>query len=93
MVLTAWWVCLAGAERGAISGIGRSSVRMRDLRESEILDYVATDEPHDKAGAYAVQGLGRNFVTAVVGPVDNVIGLPVAPVARALATFGIEATV
>lgn len=43
---------------------------------NEIRDYIATGEPMDKAGAYAVQGLGRKFVEKVDGPVSNVIGLP-----------------
>jgi septum formation protein len=55
-----------------------SRVAMRDASEEEIRDYVATGEPLDKAGAYAVQGLGARFVERVEGSRDNVIGLPVA---------------
>jgi len=54
-----------------------SEVSMRHADESEIRDYVATGEPMDKAGAYAVQGEGgRRFVEALVGSRSNVIGLP-----------------
>ncbi len=53
-----------------------SRVRMRPAERPEIEAYVATGEPLDKAGAYAVQGDGRRFVEAVEGSETNVIGLP-----------------
>jgi septum formation protein len=53
-----------------------SRVQMRDADESELRSYVATGEPLDKAGAYALQGEGRRFVTRVIGSESNVIGLP-----------------
>ncbi len=58
-----------------------SRVTMRDSSAEEIAAYVATGEPMDKAGAYAVQGEGARFVTKVEGSEDNVIGLPVSEVA------------
>jgi septum formation protein len=51
-------------------------VRMGDYSDGEIEAYVATGEPLDKAGAYAVQGLGSQFVVEVNGCLTNVIGLP-----------------
>lgn len=54
----------------------RSEVRFRNLSQSEILEYVATGEPMDKAGAYGLQGLGASFVDEVIGSRTNVIGLP-----------------
>lgn len=53
-----------------------SEVTMRAATPEEIRAYVATGEPLDKAGAYAVQGEGRRFVLAVAGSESNVIGLP-----------------
>ena len=53
-----------------------SEVVMRSADEAEIRDYVATGEPLDKAGAYALQGEGRRFVSRVEGSESNVIGLP-----------------
>ncbi|HEY5656572.1 MAG TPA: Maf family protein, partial [Myxococcota bacterium] len=53
-----------------------SRVSMRPAPREEILRYVATGEPLDKAGAYAVQGEGRCFVTGIEGSESNVIGLP-----------------
>lgn len=52
-------------------------VAFRDLSDEEIRDYVATGEPMDKAGAYAIQGGAAGFVASVEGSVTNVVGLPV----------------
>jgi septum formation protein len=54
-----------------------SRVRMRPAGRDEIRRYVATGEPLDKAGAYAAQGRGRDFIEEIVGSESNVIGLPV----------------
>jgi septum formation protein len=53
-----------------------TGVRIAPLSEEEILWYVATGEPRDKAGAYAVQGLGARFIESVDGSYTNVMGLP-----------------
>jgi septum formation protein len=53
-----------------------TAVRIAPLSEEEILWYVATGEPRDKAGAYAVQGLGARFIESVNGSYTNVMGLP-----------------
>ncbi|ADP83149.1 Maf family protein [Pseudofrankia inefficax] len=67
-----------------------STVRMRAFADDEIRAYVASGEPFDKAGAYAVQGLGGRLVAAVDGDLDNVIGLPTRTLRRLLAGFGVE---
>jgi septum formation protein len=54
----------------------RSIVKFAPLTADEIEDYVATGEPLDKAGAYAVQGYGAAFVEAIEGSYTNVVGLP-----------------
>jgi septum formation protein len=54
-----------------------SQVKFREIAESEMEAYVATEEPMDKAGAYAVQGDGGKFIEKIEGSVENVIGLPV----------------
>lgn len=72
------------------SGVEESWVTMRPIDEAEARSYVATGEPLDKAGAYALQGRGRMFVTAVTGPRSNVLGLPLAAVVAALHRAGIE---
>ena len=59
-------------------------VTMRKLSEQEIRDYVASSEPGDKAGAYAIQGLASRFVSRIEGCYFNVVGLPVPLVDRML---------
>jgi len=59
-------------------------VRFAPLTECEIADYVASGEPMDKAGAYAIQGLASKFVERVEGCYFNVIGLPLSQVYRYL---------
>jgi len=53
-----------------------SRIEMRAVERDELIAYVATDEPLDKAGGYAVQGGARSFVTRIHGSETNVIGLP-----------------
>ena len=55
----------------------RSQVHFYKLSPQEIEDYLMTKEPYDKAGAYAVQGLGALFVERVVGSYTNVMGFPI----------------
>ena len=64
-------------------------VTMIDASDKDIAAYVATGEPLDKAGAYAVQGLGGHLVTRVDGCVTNVIGLPVETTRRLLERWGL----
>jgi septum formation protein len=66
-----------------------SAVFMRPYSDAEIDAYVATGEPDDKAGAYAVQGTGGRLVVRVEGCYTNVVGLPLRTTARLLRTFGL----
>ena len=63
-------------------------VTMIDAGAEEIAAYVATGEPLDKAGAYAVQGLGARLVARVDGCFTNVVGLPVETTRRLLERWG-----
>ena len=54
----------------------KTLVRFRDLNEGEIDAYLSTEEPYDKAGAYAIQGRGMLFVEEIAGNYQNVVGLP-----------------
>lgn len=63
-------------------------VRFAELSPEEVDWYVASGEPFDKAGAYAVQGLGALFVDAIAGNYSNVVGLPLALVYRLLRRAG-----
>lgn len=53
-----------------------TEVFFKDYRDDEILSYISTDEPWDKAGSYAIQGTWGKYVTHIIGNYDNVIGFP-----------------
>lgn len=61
-----------------------TDVCFRELSDAEITAYIATGEPLDKAGAYGIQGAAGAFVDHIEGDYDNVVGLPVARLERAL---------
>ncbi len=65
-----------------------TAVTFRPADESSLSDYVATGEPLDKAGAYAVQGLGGALIARIEGDVFGVMGLPLRLVIDLLAKFG-----
>ncbi|MGA9775032.1 MAG: Maf family protein [Candidatus Dormiibacterota bacterium] len=69
-------------------GVSRSAVRMRDFGTDELEQYLAGGEPLDKAGAYAVQGLGGALVEAIGGRTDTVIGLDCQLAMRLLGEVG-----
>jgi septum formation protein len=73
---------------GAVSHVETTRVHFLELSHAEIAWYVATGEPRDKAGAYAVQGLAARFVSRVEGSHSNVVGLPVAAVYGLLRALG-----
>jgi septum formation protein len=62
----------------------KSLVTFRRMTESEIAQYLATSEPYDKAGAYAVQGLGALFIERIEGSYTNVMGLPIEELLKGL---------
>lgn len=65
-----------------------STVTMRKVTAGEIERYVATEEPFDKAGAYAIQGRAAAFITRLDGSYSGVMGLPLAETAALLARTG-----
>ena len=70
--------------------ISESQVWFRALTAEEILRYVATGEPTDKAGAYAVQGRAAAFITRIEGSYSGIMGLPLAETADLLRNHGIS---
>lgn len=82
-------IALQGAS-GKAAEVDETLVRFAPLSKAEIDWYVATGEPRDKAGAYAIQGLGSLFVEAVVGSWSNVVGLPVPRVYRLFERLGYD---
>ncbi len=85
-VLTGWAV----SRRGEIvaSGIGTTEVSFRRLSQGEISGYIATGEPMDRAGAYAIQSGAGPFVASIVGSFTNVMGLPMEAVTAAFTELG-----
>ena len=66
-----------------------TKVKFRQLTDEEIARYIATGEPMDKAGAYAIQGLGVCFVAGIEGSYTNVVGLPLCRLTLALKELGV----
>ncbi|WP_432776614.1 Maf family protein [Brevibacillus gelatini] len=93
---------LQGREHTVYSGValvdaatGRSevahshtAVKIRPLSEAEIKSYIATREPMDKAGSYAIQGIGATIVEGITGDYFTVVGLPLCLTSKLLARFG-----
>ena len=68
-----------------------TDLHFRTLSRREILGYIATKEPMDKAGAYGIQGIGSLLVQGIEGDYQNVVGLPASPLMRCLAeNFGFD---
>jgi septum formation protein len=74
-----------GATRSAVES---SSVTFAPLEREEIENYVATGEPLDKAGAYAIQGRAGRYIPRIEGCYFNAVGLPLARLHRLLREFG-----
>lgn len=79
------------AMQTCISGVEKTEVHFRNLSQQEIEWYIQTDEPYDKAGGYAIQGLGSFLVKRICGSYTNVVGLPVCEVLEHLFKKGIIA--
>ena len=72
-----------------VTGVVNTRVYIKKLTGEEIDAYVATGEPLDKAGAYAIQGMGAVIVEKIEGDYYNVMGLPLHALTEALKKFGI----
>lgn len=70
------------------TGSETTLVTMSELSDADIREYVATGEPMDKAGAYAIQGIAARWIPRIEGDYSNVVGLPVALVYRMLRERG-----
>ena len=83
-------VCVLDAADGREElRVVRTGVTFRALSPAEIDAYIATSEPMDKAGAYAIQGGAGAFVESLDGELENVIGFPVVEVREMLEKFGV----
>ena len=79
-------IALLGEQQQVVSAV--TTVRLRQLRDEEIVAYVAQGEWQGRAGGYAIQELGAELVAAVDGDYFNVVGLPVIRLSELLATEG-----
>ena len=69
-------ICISEGKRYRESFYDRSIVKVRDMTDEEIREYIASGEPMDKAGAYAIQGIFSKYIEDLKGSFDNVVGLP-----------------
>jgi septum formation protein len=86
-VLTGYCICCR-ARKQLFSETVKTDVHFKELRLEEIDWYIGTGEPSDKAGAYAIQGLGSFLVRSIKGSYTNVVGLPVCEVIEFLTREG-----
>lgn len=83
-------VALINAASGRVEvSHSHTQVRIRTLSQTEIESYIATHEPMDKAGSYAIQGIGATIVEGITGDYFTVVGLPLCLTANMLSRFGI----
>ena len=87
-VLTGYCICCQAKKR-RISDVTTTEVLFKKLTDDEIEWYIHTKEPFDKAGAYAIQGLGTFLVKSINGSYTNVVGLPVCEVIEILIKEGV----
>lgn len=73
-----------GAESQTVTFVEKTEVQIYPMSEKEIWDYIATGEPFDKAGAYAIQGKFAVYVKEIHGDYYNVVGLPIGRLAQEL---------
>lgn len=84
-------VCIINIEKNIVlQGAEKTEVKMKRMSGREISEYVATGEPMDKAGAFAMQELGGIFVEKIYGCPFNVVGLPVNRVYKMLKRTGYD---
>ena len=81
-------VCVVVSGRWSVAS-ATTTVAMSEITGREIADYVATGEPMDKAGAYAIQGIASRWIPRIEGDYSNVVGLPVALVWKMLREMGV----
>lgn len=87
-VFTGYCLCNPGTHVRHCDAV-RTEVVFKRLSAAEIEWYIRTDEPFDKAGAYAIQGIGTFLVRRITGSYTNVIGLPVCEVIERLIQEGV----
>lgn len=87
-VFTGYAIICKNKQTGICNAI-KTDVQFKDLTGDEIDWYIQTGEPFDKAGAYAIQGMGTFLVRRINGSYTNVVGLPVCEVIETLISMGV----
>jgi septum formation protein len=87
-VYTGYAILCKNKRTGTCDAI-KTDVQFKDLTDDEIDWYIQTGEPFDKAGAYAIQGMGTFLVRRINGSYTNVVGLPVCEVIETLIRMGV----
>jgi septum formation protein len=88
-VITGFTIIDTGDNR-TVSRAIETIVHMKQLTQDEIDAYIMSKEPMDKAGAYAIQGIGSIIVDKIEGDYFNVIGLPLSALVECLKQFGVN---
>lgn len=84
-------VCLINAtDKSFLLDSDVSYIKMRDISRDEIGQYIKSEEPFEKAGSYAIQGLGAVFVEDIKGSYSGIVGLPIFKVYKMLKHYGID---
>jgi len=86
-VLTGFSVCRSGKGESDQEAV-QTVVKMKPLTSAEIAWYVQTGEPFDKAGGYAIQGIGSFMIESIQGSYTNVVGLPLCELIQTLNRLG-----
>lgn len=81
-------VCVPGFK--SLKGYERTRVKIKEMSDGAILNYINTGEPMDKAGAYGIQGIGALIVERIEGCYFNVVGLPLMRLGTMLEKFGVK---
>jgi septum formation protein len=87
-VLTGYCICCKN-KNNFFSNTVKTDVSFKKLNDAEINWYIQTGEPFDKAGGYAIQGIGTFLVRSINGSYTNVVGLPVCEVMEHLINEGV----
>lgn len=82
--------CIDAATGKHVISHSVTNVKMKAMSDEQIRRYIATGEPKDKAGSYAIQGIGATIVESIEGDYFTVVGLPLSLLSDLLLNFDIQ---
>ena len=77
-------IVIKEGKKDMISFAEDTDVNMYEISDEELREYIATNEPMDKAGSYGIQGIGAKFISGINGDYNNVVGLPIGSIYQAI---------